>query len=109
MGLCARTAAIYPFPNLSVMTTTSLPGLGAIRAAILDAPPRPEGFPLHSLRDAETIQHVHTASHLQSFLSDIRADAQRAQSTPLDLLSFSLVGTEGILRNSNQRVEGRQL
>lgn len=67
-----------------------LPNLHAIRAAILAAPPTPEGFPLQRLRDVGAVNEIREVVHLQQMLSDIRAEAQRAQSTPLEPIPFNL-------------------
>jgi hypothetical protein len=66
------------------------PDLGVIRDAILAAPPVTTGFLLHSLRDAAFRQTLRAASHLQSFLEEMRIEAVRACETPLQPLPFSV-------------------
>ncbi len=75
---------------MSMGNSESLPNLRAIRTAILAASNRPPGFPLTTLRDSATLQKIRTAPHLQQFLTDMRDEAARAQSTPLSPLPFSL-------------------
>lgn len=68
----------------------NFPNFRQVRDAILAAPPTPVGFPLEALRDAETLQNLRSASHLQAYLSDLQLEADRAQATPLEPLTFSL-------------------
>ncbi|HEU4326138.1 MAG TPA: heparinase II/III family protein [Roseiflexaceae bacterium] len=72
------------------MTHSPMPSFRAIREAILAAPPRPAGFPLEALRDPAGRQALRAAAHLQQLLSDLRAEAERARTTPLAPLSFDL-------------------
>lgn len=69
---------------------TGLPNFRAIRDAIVAASPVPSGFPLDGLRDAGVLNNLRAAPHLQAFLRDQRFEAARAQTTPLEPLSFSL-------------------
>ncbi|MBN2469951.1 MAG: heparinase II/III family protein, partial [Anaerolineae bacterium] len=66
------------------------PTLRVIRPALLEAPPRPPGFPLEALHDPAALQGIRAAQHLQPFLTEMRDEAARASSTPLAPLSFSL-------------------
>ena len=70
--------------------TDPFPSFSAIRAAILAAPVPASGFPLDALRDPEALTALRAAAHLQPFLSDMRAEADRAQSTALEPLTFRL-------------------
>jgi len=70
--------------------TDNLPSLRAIRAAILAAPTRPAGFPLAMLDDFGMGELYRESPHLQPFLAEMRAEADRARSTPLEPLSYEL-------------------
>lgn len=74
---------------MSAKPAAGFPDFDAIRDAILTAQPIPAGFPLEPLRDAVIRQELRIAPHLQSFLSDMRLEAVRAQQTTLEPLSFS--------------------
>ncbi len=67
-----------------------LPSFRTIREAILAAPPPPPGFPLEALRDPGKIESLREAAHLRQFLVDMRAEADRARSTPIPPLPFGL-------------------
>ncbi|CAG0937392.1 hypothetical protein TFLX_06321 [Thermoflexales bacterium] len=67
-----------------------LPSFRAIHDALLAAPPRPIGFPFPALRDPAETQALHAAPHLQQFLIEMRAEAERARTTPVPSLPFSL-------------------
>lgn len=54
------------------------------------APPRPDGFPLTALRDADHLGALRDAPHFQQFLAELRREAARARSTPIPALPFSL-------------------
>lgn len=69
---------------------SQLPELSTIRQAILDAPELPEGFPFQSLRDTSTLNTISNNPTLQAFFEDVRNEADRAQLTPLNPLSFSI-------------------
>ncbi len=70
--------------------THKLPKLRAIRKALLTVPARRAGFPFGTLHDSAILQKIRTVPHLQQVLSDMRAEAQRAQAIPLETLPFSL-------------------
>jgi hypothetical protein len=67
-----------------------LPSFHVLRAAILSAPPPPPGFPLEALRDPGELQSLREVEHLARFLSGMRAEAERARTTPIPPLPFSL-------------------
>ncbi len=75
---------------MSLTDNHSLPGFRAIHDALMAAPPRPIGFPFPALRDPAELQALRTAPHLQQFLNEMRAEAERARTTPVPSLSFSL-------------------
>jgi Heparinase II/III-like protein len=85
-----RSSFIYSGNGMPTTYDNRLPSFRAIREAIMAAPPRPLGFPLAALRDLDERQALRAAPHLQQFLADMRAEAARAQSTPLTPLPFSL-------------------
>lgn len=66
------------------------PNFRLIREAILTAPPVPAGFPLDALRDMGVRQRLLSAPHLQPFLKETRAEADRAKEVPLEPIPFSL-------------------
>jgi len=68
----------------------TLPNARVIRAAILAAPPRPTGFPLQSLRDPKERRALREVPHLQHMLQEIRAEAQRANASLVEPLTFDL-------------------
>src|SRR5690606_10718592 len=76
---------------MSAKTAAGFPNFRLIRDAILAAPTPPLGFPLDTLLDPEKRQQLRTVAHLQSFLRDMRIEAVRAQETPLEPLSFSIL------------------
>lgn len=59
----------------------------AIRTAILNSVRQP-GFPYEGRLASEHLPALREAAHLQTFLSDVRADAQAARETPITTLSF---------------------
>jgi hypothetical protein len=67
-----------------------LPSFRTIREAILAAPPPPPGFPLEALRDPDRLQALRRAAHLGRFMAGMRAEAERARSTPIPPLPFDL-------------------
>ncbi|MEP7285002.1 MAG: heparinase II/III family protein [Chloroflexota bacterium] len=87
---------------MSTLHRNDLPNRREIRAAILAATPRPSGFPLQALRDPAIVHKLRIASHLQSFLSEMRVEAQRAVLMPLDSLSFGLFR---LFETTGERVE----
>ncbi|KAB8140039.1 hypothetical protein F8S13_25525 [Chloroflexia bacterium SDU3-3] len=72
------------------MPNPPMPSFRAIRAAILDAPPRPQGFPLDALCDGARLRTIRAAPHLRALLADIRAESARAQAEPPEPLGFEL-------------------
>ena len=75
---------------MSLTDNHGLPSFRAIHDALLAAPPRPIGFPFPKLRDPAEIQALRTAPHVQQFLIEMRAEAERARTTPVPPLPFSL-------------------
>jgi len=54
-----------------------------LSAALRGAPARPAGFPHHAAFSPESLWHLRCKPHLQAYLSDLRAEAERARVTPV--------------------------
>ena len=95
MGAATEIASMvwHTVVKIKMMPATddfNLPNFLVIRDAVMMAPPCPSGFPLDALRDAEQLQAIRSAPHLEQYLSELRSDAEQARFTPLKPLSFSL-------------------
>lgn len=68
----------------------NMPSFRQIRQAILQAPQRPIGFPLHQLRDPAFRERLRQTPQLAHFLEAVREEAQRAANSRTEPLSFQL-------------------